>query len=82
MEKGIKKSVSQQVIDEKKQQLNYKEVEPFNIIEKDGEIFIVFGNSIVSNKRFKNFEEAENYINSKPYEIIFATTCAIIRNIK
>lgn len=77
-----KKSVSQQVIEEKQQSVNYKEVEPFNIIEKDGEIFIVFGNSIVSKKRFKNFEEAEEYINSKPYEIIFATTCAIVRNIK
>lgn len=82
MEKKIKKSVSQQVIEEKQQSVNYKEVEPFNIVEKDGEIFIVFGNSIVSKKRFKNFEEAEEYINSKPYEIIFATTCAIVRNIK
>lgn len=77
------KSKPAKVLSEEKTTVNYRRIEMFDLIERNNEdIIIVFGNSIVSERAFKTFEEAEKYLNSKPYEIIFATTCAIVRNIK
>lgn len=78
-----KKSLVQKIINEERTTVNYKSVEMFDIVERNkDDIIIVFGNSIVSERAFKTFEDAENYIKIKPYEIIFATCCAIMRNIK
>lgn len=76
------KSVPLKVINEEKQSLLYRRVDPFDLVSKDGKVIIVFGNSLVSQLEFDSFDEAENYLNKKPYEIIFATCCAIMRNLK
>lgn len=43
------------------------------VTNKDGKIIIVAGNFQVVEETFENFEEAELYISSKPYKLIFNT---------
>lgn len=76
------KSQPAKVISEEKQSLLYRRVEPFDLVNRDNKVIIVFGNSLVSHREFDTFDEAEAYLNTKPYEIIFATCCAIMRNLK
>ena len=57
------KSQPSKVISEEKQSLLYRRVEPFDLVEKDNKIIIVFGNSLVSHREFDTFDEAEEYLN-------------------
>lgn len=69
----------------KKQKENTVEIhehDEFLIVKNEqGLYLIVFGNNYVSRKQFNNLEDAKNYIDSKPYEIIFASCCTICRSI-
>lgn len=69
----------------KKQKENAVEIhehDEFVIVKNEQNLYlIVFGNSYVSQKQFNTLEDAKNYIDSKPYEIIFACCCTICRSI-
>lgn len=41
--------------------------------DEDGKIFIATGKWKVSEKKFNTYKEAEEYIASKPYELIYNT---------
>lgn len=64
------------IINEQKQTITQHDV--FAIVEKE-KTFIAIGNTIISEKTFKNTEEAISYINSKPYELIINTCCYIMQ---
>lgn len=49
---------------------------PFVLVAKDGKWVIVMGNQQVSEKVFDTIEEAEVYIYSKPYELIYVGAAA------
>lgn len=57
-------------------------IEPlFNLVkDEQDKVNIVVGNYRVCRKTFDTFKQAEQYIGSKPYELIFNTTCLIIEN--
>lgn len=40
-----------------------------------GKVIIVVGNNKVTNHEFNNYEEAEIFVNEKPYELIINTAC-------
>lgn len=52
---------------------NYEMVDgtPFVLVANNGKWLIVMGSHQVSSKLFDTIEEAELYINSKPYELIY-----------
>jgi len=52
-------------------------MEPFKIILHDDKYRITIGNQIVSNLGFNGITDAEEYIESKPWELIF-NACAVI----
>lgn len=59
--------------EEKKEKLfEIIEVEntPFNILSRNGKFQIILRNQIVSGTDFLNEEDARNYIESKPWELI------------
>lgn len=57
-----------------------KHDEIFHLVkDKNGKVNILVGNYKVSSKTFDTFEQADNYIGSKPYELIF-TTCNVMTN--
>lgn len=59
-------------------QFKNSDVEPiFGLAKIDEKIKIVLGNNIVTSKEFESFEEAEKYIESKPYELIINTAILI-----
>lgn len=45
----------------------------YQLVKKDGKIIIVCGEYKAVNKVFDTFEQADNYIASKPYKLIFNT---------
>lgn len=47
--------------------------------DEQGKVNIIVGNYRVSQGKFDTFEQAENYIGTKPYELIF-TTCNVMTN--
>lgn len=52
-----------------------KNAEIFNLVkDKEGKIRITVGKFVVSNKKFDTFEQAEKYVNSKPWELIINTS--------
>lgn len=53
---------------------------PFTIITDDEEnkSFIVLGNNRVSNELFDSIEEAESYVNDKPWELILVSAAIFI----
>ncbi|AXH74378.1 MAG: hypothetical protein [Microviridae sp.] len=53
--------------------------EPFRIVEKDEEFTILMGENIISTKRFESLENAESYIESKPYDIILNSSLLYCR---
>lgn len=63
--------------------------EIFNVIEFDEDkekkvaktFKIVVGNNVVSAREFKTLQSAKDYINQKPYELIFNTMFGILNNI-
>lgn len=52
---------------------------PFVLVEGADGWFIVMGNHIVSEKRFKTKEEAKKYIDKKPYELIYVGAIAYMK---
>ena len=54
-------------------QVKQSKIEPvFNLVSEEGKnVKIVMGNNVVSNMSFDSEDDAENYIQSKPYELIF-----------
>lgn len=51
----------------------------FAIVKQKEKFIIVCGNYKVSNEEFENIEEAEEYIKSKPYELIINVTTLIAK---
>lgn len=49
----------------------------FTIVERNGNFNIAVGNKIITKKTFISIEDAENYIDSKPWELIVNATCCI-----
>lgn len=51
----------------------------FNLVkDEQDKVNIVVGNYRVSRKTFDTFKQADEYIGTKPYELIFNTTCVLI----
>lgn len=50
-----------------------KHSDVFTLVKQNNGIIIVVGEYKVCDKTFTNFNEAENYIASKPYKLIFNT---------
>lgn len=56
-----------------------KTFEGFTIVKDEkGKFNIVIGNALISNKKFASPEKAEEYITTKPYELIFNTVFFIL----
>lgn len=47
---------------------------PFAIIKRKEKFVIVLAADIISTREFDTFEEAEEYIKEKPWELLWATT--------
>lgn len=56
---------------------NKIENSPFATVKIDKRYHIVMGTSMMSNKQFKTRKEAENYVETKPWEIILTAVIAI-----
>lgn len=56
--------------------------EHFTIINHNGEFLIAIGNQVVSRKKFKSLQEAEDYIDSKPWDIILNATALMFNRLK
>lgn len=59
-----------------------KHFKPFVVLQVNEDYFIMLGNQRVSERRFDNVEQAEKYLASKPYEIIFNSICATFELMK
>lgn len=55
--------------------------EHFTIINHDGEFLIAIGNQVVSRKKFQSLQEAEQYIDSKPWDIILNATALMFNKL-
>ena len=56
---------------------------PFSSVKNEkGEVCIILGNNLVSQKKFKTHKEAKEYVLTKPYEIIGALVYIIVKQIK
>lgn len=54
---------------------NAKADEIFRLVkDKDG-VKITLGNYLITRKVFKSFQQAEDYLNQKPYEILINVAC-------
>lgn len=56
---------------EQAQVMETKQIDIFNIVKIEDKFKIVLGNAIISQREFKDIKDAEKYIKSKPYELIF-----------
>lgn len=52
-----------------------KEVDIFTLVKHEENVLILIGNNIMSQRKFRTFTEATNYIKSKPYELIINVAC-------
>lgn len=50
----------------------------FLIVNKDGKYLIALTNKIVSKQQFNTLEEARNYVQSKPWELILNATAVMM----
>lgn len=59
--------------------IEYKEVKktPFTLVKRKEEVFITIGGQVVSEKKFKTWEEATKYINKKEWELIAITAMVL-----
>ena len=53
---------------------------PIAILEKNETFQIIIGNNIVSDKVFRNLEDAKKYVSKKPWEILTALMCFIVES--
>ena len=64
-------------------QLENKDCFPFAVLEvEDNEQHFftpVLGNSLTTDKKFESLEETENYIISKPYDLILSLVCETLK---
>lgn len=67
-------------MNEKIEKIRVSKVEKMFTLAKDNEdnVRIVLGNKVVSNKKFKTFEDADKYIGHKPWELIVNCTLVVI----
>jgi hypothetical protein len=56
--------------------------EYFTIINHNGEFLIAIGNQVVCRKKFQSLQEAETYIDSKPWDIILNATAFMFNKLK
>lgn len=47
---------------------------PFAIVKRGEKFVIILATDIISTREFDTFEEAEEYIGKKPWELLWATT--------
>ena len=47
----------------------------FTLVKKDEKVKIAIGNYQVSKKEFDTFNQADQYLATKPYEILINVTC-------
>ena len=59
--------------------IEYKEVKktPFTLVKRKEQVLITIGNQVVSEKKFKTWEEATKYINKKEWELIAVTAMVL-----
>lgn len=50
----------------------------FDLVTRNGEVYICITNYILSQSKFKNVEEAKAYIDSKPWELIINASCCLM----
>lgn len=50
----------------------------FDLVTRNGEVYICITNYILSQSKFKNIEEAKAYIDSKPWELIVNASCCLM----
>lgn len=62
-------------LDRKSIQVTNSKNFPFVLVDRDGKITICAGNSQVCQTEFESIEDAETYIESRPYELIINTCC-------
>lgn len=64
--------------------MDYKQSyqEPFSLAKIENKIRIVVGNNVVSNKSFDTFKQAEQYIGTKPYELILNTSLLMFKQMQ
>lgn len=54
----------------------------FTIAEKEEKFFVLVRNYVVSAKEFDTLKQAQNYIKSKPWELIINVSCLMQKLIK
>lgn len=54
----------------------------FTIIDHKGEFMIAIGNQVICRKKFQSLQEAETYIDSKPWDIILNATAMMFNKLK
>lgn len=56
------------------------EIEPiFGLAKINDKVKITLGENLISNKEFDTFEDAEKYIESKPYELILNSAVVLLK---
>ena len=58
------------------------EFKPFAVLQVNDEYFLILGNQRMSEKTFNSVEQAEIYLTSRPYEILFNMICATFEMMK
>lgn len=53
----------------------------FTVVEHNGNFLIALGNQIVSKQKCSSLDEAQNFINSKPWELILNATAVMMAKI-
>ena len=56
----------------------FKQVECFNVVKHEGKFIITIGNQKATEKTFDTIKQAEQYIATKPYELIANMCYAIL----
>lgn len=54
--------------------------EMFRLVKDKEGVKITIGNYVISKKVFKTWQQAEDYLNTKPYEIILNAACLFAEN--
>ena len=59
--------------------IEYKEVKktPFTLVKRNEEVLITIGGTVVSDIKFKTWEEAKKYINKMEWELVAVTAMVL-----
>lgn len=52
---------------------------PFKAVLSNGRYYITFGDKVMSNENFSSLEDAQKYVNKKPWDLIIVAS-AILAN--